>query len=187
MALAVVLLSDQIRGKARQFVERNFRRPRHDYRKQWMAFTKGTSGVLDVHAYCAAVARAVAETFGTSSVTLWLLDAGGQRVVPGGSTEFSQAQARQLVADESEAGYLVRVVVPASIWAPATTASPSATSPTPQPSPTPRPSPADPPTTPSPSPGPPSPPPWRSISPPPPTSSPSPTSPTLAPSATFRP
>lgn len=94
IGLAVLLLSDRLRQAVRTFVSRNFRRPRYDYRREWMAFTRATSTLLDRKALCAAVAARVSETLGIPSVTIWLTDeamAGG--LVLGGSTVYSEGEA----------------------------------------------------------------------------------------------
>jgi putative PEP-CTERM system histidine kinase len=96
--LAALLLSDRLRQGLRSFVSRNFRRPQYDYRKEWMAFTRATRTLVDVKALCAAVASRISETLRIPSVTVWLLEAdeeGGGRVVLGGSTVYSEAEAAE--------------------------------------------------------------------------------------------
>ncbi len=88
VGLAIILLSDQLRQKSRQFINRHFRRPRYDYGQVWTSFTQRTSSLLDLRELCGAVATMVSETFGTPDVTLWLVD-GSERVSLGGSTALS--------------------------------------------------------------------------------------------------
>jgi putative PEP-CTERM system histidine kinase len=110
LGLAVILLSDRVRGRAKRLVDRNLRRPRYDYRKEWMAFARRTSSAVEIRDFCAGAATSVSETFGTPSVTIWLLDEGGERLRPGGSTLYSQADVRKLAADETQAVYLPRLM-----------------------------------------------------------------------------
>ena len=95
IALAGLLLSDRLRQLLRGFVSRNFRRPEYDYRKEWLAFTRATSTLLDVKALGAAVAARVSETLRVPSVTVWLLgqhDEAGA-IALGGSTIYAEAEA----------------------------------------------------------------------------------------------
>jgi putative PEP-CTERM system histidine kinase len=95
VGLAGLLLSDRLRAAVRGFVTRNFRRPQYDYRKEWTAFTRATTTLIDTRALCTAVAARVSETLRVPSVTVWLLEegepAGG--IVLGGSTIYSDAEA----------------------------------------------------------------------------------------------
>jgi putative PEP-CTERM system histidine kinase len=97
IVLAGLLLSDHLRQAARGFVNRNFHRPQYDYRKEWAAFTRATSTLLDVKALCAAVAARVSETLRVPSATVWLLEqgegAGG--VTLGGSTVYAEGEAAE--------------------------------------------------------------------------------------------
>jgi putative PEP-CTERM system histidine kinase len=95
VGLAGLSLSDRLRAAVRGFVTRNFRRPHYDYRKEWAAFTRATTTLIDTEALCAAVAARVSETLRVPSVTVWLLEEGDSagRVVPGGSTIYSDAEA----------------------------------------------------------------------------------------------
>jgi putative PEP-CTERM system histidine kinase len=94
VGLTGLLLSDRLRQRVRAFVSRNFRRPHYDYRKEWVAFTRATSTLLEMKALCAAVAGRVSETLRVPSVTVWLLeeDSAG-RVALGGSTVYSEGEA----------------------------------------------------------------------------------------------
>ena len=72
--LAVLLLSEKIRQRIRQFVSRHFRRPQYDFRKIWTQFTQSTSSAIDNPALCAASAELISETFNILSVGIWLFD-----------------------------------------------------------------------------------------------------------------
>ena len=97
VALAGLLLSDRLRQRLRGFVSRNFHRPQYDYRKEWLAFTRATSTLLDVKPLAAAVASRISETLRVPSVTVWLL---GQQdeaaaVTLGGSTVYAEREAAE--------------------------------------------------------------------------------------------
>ncbi|PYQ17317.1 MAG: PEP-CTERM system histidine kinase PrsK [Acidobacteria bacterium] len=94
IGLVGLLLSDRLRGAVHGFVTRNFRRPHYDYRKEWTAFTRATTTLIDTRAVCSAVAARVSETLRVPSVTVWLLEEGEPGgVVLGGSTIYSDAEA----------------------------------------------------------------------------------------------
>jgi putative PEP-CTERM system histidine kinase len=93
LGLSVLLLSEGLRQRLRGFVARNFRRPRYDYRAEWLAFTRATRTLLDLRALCAAVASRVSDTLHIPSVTFWLREEGGGGLVLGGSTVYSEAEA----------------------------------------------------------------------------------------------
>jgi hypothetical protein len=61
--LGVVVLSDRVQQKIKLFVSRNFRRPVHDYRTVWSAFTERTGALLDQTELCRAVVKLISETF----------------------------------------------------------------------------------------------------------------------------
>lgn len=96
LGLAVVLLSDELRQRIKRYISRNFYRSLYDYRKEWMAFTQRTTSLVGMNDLCAAVSKMVAETFGVSSVTIWLLGEGPNEVSLGGSTGFSEIDVRKL-------------------------------------------------------------------------------------------
>jgi len=100
VGLAALVLSGQLRQAAKGFISRNLRRPRYDYRKEWMAFTRRTASLLETSSLCAAVTRMVSETFGAPSVTIWLLEETRETIGFGGSTVFAEAQAREMLAAE---------------------------------------------------------------------------------------
>jgi len=92
VALAVLLLSDALRLRARRFIARHFERPRYDYRREWTTFTERTTSLVEVSALCAAVTKRAAEIFGVASATLWLFDEAEGEPFFGGSTALSEAQ-----------------------------------------------------------------------------------------------
>ena len=72
--LAVLLLSEKIQQRIRQFVSRHFARPQYDFRRVWTQFTESTSSAIDDSALCAASAELISETFNVLSVGIWLFD-----------------------------------------------------------------------------------------------------------------
>jgi putative PEP-CTERM system histidine kinase len=107
LALTVFMLSDELRQNVKKLIYRHMQRPRHDYRKQWLTFTERTTSLMDMKLLCAAIAKIVAETFGVSSVSVWLLDDARERLILGGSTFFTEAQARDLKSAEQGAPLLI--------------------------------------------------------------------------------
>jgi hypothetical protein len=96
IVLVVVLLTQELREKAKRFIVRNFKRPQYDYRKEWTTFTERTTSITDTKHLCAVVAGIVAETFGAPSVSIRLLGETSQQVVLRGSTAFSSGEADPL-------------------------------------------------------------------------------------------
>jgi putative PEP-CTERM system histidine kinase len=103
LGLAVLALSDRLRERVQQFVNRNFRRPQYDYRREWAAFTMATSTLVDRKALCAAVAARVSETLRVPSVTVWIYDEAGTRLALGGSTIYSDSEAGSWLATHGHA------------------------------------------------------------------------------------
>jgi len=96
VGLVVVLLTQELRQRIKGFLVRNLKRPQYDYRKEWKTFTERTTSLTDTRCLCATVTGIVAETFGTPSVSIWLLGETPQTVVLGGSTVFSSSEPDRL-------------------------------------------------------------------------------------------
>lgn len=90
--LAVLLLSDRVRQERRRLISRHFRRPQHDFRKVWTLFTERISSASDEGELCNAVAKLICETFDVLSVTIWLLNNEGNRLLMGASTSQSRKE-----------------------------------------------------------------------------------------------
>src|SRR5262245_11627701 len=104
VALAVVLLSEQLRQKLKLFINRHFYRARYDYRQKWTTFTERTTSVVDVQGLCAVVVKMMSETFGVPAVTIWLFDEDAPEVLSiGGSTVFSRP-ARDVLGEHKATG-----------------------------------------------------------------------------------
>jgi len=100
LGLAVILFSDKVRRRFKMAVSRHLKRPYYDYRKEWASFTEKTANVTDIVDLCNIVARIVSRTFDTLSVTIWLTDEAGERVVMAGSTVFAEGKFRELAEIE---------------------------------------------------------------------------------------
>ena len=95
--LAVLLLSDRARQSLQLFVSRHFKRPQHDFRQIWARFTQSLSVALDETALGTIAARLISETFGALSVSTWLFDEQGERLIRVSSTSDADAGARATI------------------------------------------------------------------------------------------
>jgi len=110
LGLTIILLSDELRQRSKQLINRHFKRPRHDYRKAWEMFTQQTTSLVEVKGLCEAVSKMVSKTFGVPAVTLWLLDESQKHIVLGGSTVFSSDKARDLKVGGNGSSDLLRAM-----------------------------------------------------------------------------
>ncbi|HET6888714.1 MAG TPA: XrtA/PEP-CTERM system histidine kinase PrsK [Candidatus Udaeobacter sp.] len=95
--LAVLLLSDRARQTLQLFVSRHFKRPQHDFRQIWARFTQSLSVALDETVLATIASRLISETFGALSVSTWLFDEQGERLIRVSST----SDAEQAQSDDS--------------------------------------------------------------------------------------
>jgi putative PEP-CTERM system histidine kinase len=95
--LAVLLLSDRARQSLQLFISRHFKRPQHDFRQIWARFARSLSSALDETALGTIAARLISETFGALSVSTWLFDQQGERLIRVSST----SDAEQAPSDDS--------------------------------------------------------------------------------------
>lgn len=107
-ALAVLLLSDRLRQKIRQFVSRHFQRPQHDFRKVWADFTRGMANRLNAPSLCNTAAELVSKTFKVLSVTIWRLDERNSRLIFGASTSQTERAAGEGEWDATMSGAILR-------------------------------------------------------------------------------
>lgn len=96
IGLAVILLSDRLRMKRKRFISRHLKRPIYDYQKIWENFTDRTTSITNTSDLCQAIVKIVSETLEILSVTIWLVDEKQERLVFGGSTVYTEAQAGNL-------------------------------------------------------------------------------------------
>jgi putative PEP-CTERM system histidine kinase len=88
--LAILLLSDRAQQSLQLFVSRHFKRPQHDFRQIWARFTRSLSVALDDTALGTIAARLISETFGALSVSTWLFDEHGERLIRVSSTSNAE-------------------------------------------------------------------------------------------------
>ncbi len=74
IVLFSLLFSDRVRKKTKRFISRHFRRPVHDYRKEWGKFTAGTASILNPKELAGYVVKTISSTFEALSVTVWVFD-----------------------------------------------------------------------------------------------------------------
>jgi putative PEP-CTERM system histidine kinase len=84
--LAMLLLSDRARQSLQLFISRHFKRPQHDFRQIWARFTRSLAVALDETALSTIAGRLISETFGALSVSTWLFDEHGERLIRVSST-----------------------------------------------------------------------------------------------------
>lgn len=82
MALAVVLLSYDVRHRVKSLVTRHFFKDKHDYRKQWLDLTERLSSKPTVESIAPALAAMLFETFWIRDSYLWLADEQERDLVP---------------------------------------------------------------------------------------------------------
>ncbi len=102
LGLFVLLLSDRVRHKIRYFISVHMKRPKYDYRKEWMKFTEQTSMITDPGEFCMKVARMISDTLEVLSVTVWLFDETNYRLKPAGSTVFSGGELGHKISEKFE-------------------------------------------------------------------------------------
>jgi putative PEP-CTERM system histidine kinase len=102
VALALILLSTELRQKAKEFLNRHLKRPTHDYRRIWDAFTRRTSAVVEVEPLAAAITKITAETFGCAAATIWLVRQGENKIQLGGSSAVSTGRAASILMEHDQ-------------------------------------------------------------------------------------
>jgi putative PEP-CTERM system histidine kinase len=110
LGLTVILLSNKLHQQIKRFVNLHLRRPKYDYRSVWTSFTHRTASLIGINEVCAPVTKMVAETFGVPCVNIWLLDEAQENLILGGSTVFSQAEARDFVKDRKAVGEFIKAM-----------------------------------------------------------------------------
>jgi putative PEP-CTERM system histidine kinase len=105
LGIAVLLLSDSLRFKIRNFISRHFQRPPYDYRKVWASFTERLTSMIDLRDLSNAMARTISETFGVACVSVWVNDEIRGAPVLSGSTHLA-ANSEPHPELQSEIGFL---------------------------------------------------------------------------------
>jgi len=112
LRLVTLLLSVELRQPMRGFVNRHLQRPSYDYRQVWDKFTQHTSAIVEVEPLCAAITKTVAETFGCSVATIWLVKRGECKIALGGTTALPEARAREILRDYDDGRALIDIMEP---------------------------------------------------------------------------
>ena len=97
LGLTVILLSNQMREKIRQFISLYFKRSQYDYRVIWTSFTQRTASLLGIKDICGTVTKMVSEIFGVPCVTILLVGETQRKLSMGGSTVFSSDQIQDFI------------------------------------------------------------------------------------------
>lgn len=107
VGLSIILLSDRLRRKTKQFISSHLKRPQYDYRKEWTEFTHMTTSLTDTKDLCSAMVKKVSNTFETLSVAIWLVEEKEERLILGGSTALTELQAQNVIRDLKTGGELI--------------------------------------------------------------------------------
>lgn len=91
--LAVVLLSDRLRQRIHEFLDRHFAKAQHDSVHIWTEFSRGLSNVKHQSGLCANVVKLVSDTFKVLSVTIWLVDERTEHLIAFASTARQPGEA----------------------------------------------------------------------------------------------
>lgn len=75
LALAALLLSEDVRWRVKRLLGRHFYRSKYDYRDQWMTFTKRLSSLVALDELAPQLVAAVTEAIGATKAALYLVDA----------------------------------------------------------------------------------------------------------------
>lgn len=81
LAVFAVILSDRAQQDLTTWTRRHFRRPTHDYRRIWNRFSREIPDRLDPQAVGRTVTRIAADALEALTVTLWLHEGGGLRLL----------------------------------------------------------------------------------------------------------
>jgi putative PEP-CTERM system histidine kinase len=100
--LALLLLSAELRQRAKRFVNRHLKRPSHDYRAIWDEFTRRTSPLVEIAPLSTAIANIAAETFGCASATIWLVREGERKLMLAGSSALSVEQGAEMLGNHGD-------------------------------------------------------------------------------------
>jgi putative PEP-CTERM system histidine kinase len=107
LLLALLLLSERVRWRAKEWVSRHFNRPIYDYRQVWKTFTEGTTRRVEQGDLCSSIARLISEIFQAQSVTVWLADERNEKLQFAASTSLSAEKAAQLQMDPADAAEVI--------------------------------------------------------------------------------
>lgn len=93
IALFLLLFSEQVRRRAKVFVNKHFYHHKHDYREAWLGFTGRLASCGNLNDVMDAVLTTYRETFGLKGCSLYLRDKGGAAYLPAASQGVTGARA----------------------------------------------------------------------------------------------
>ena len=96
IVFAAIFLSDRLRNMRKRFVSRLLRRPQNDYQKIWENFAEKTTSVTNTSDLCHIIVKIISDTLEILTVSIWLFDEKQEKLLFGGSTVFTVAQAKEL-------------------------------------------------------------------------------------------
>jgi putative PEP-CTERM system histidine kinase len=108
--LTMVLFSDRVRMRTRQFISRHFQRPLYDYRTLWRTFAEATARRVEQTDFCKALAKLLSEVFQALSVSIWLVDESKQKLQLAASTSILQAKEDEVELEATDASELIAVL-----------------------------------------------------------------------------
>jgi putative PEP-CTERM system histidine kinase len=91
IALASVLLSENVRWRIKRFVALNFYRSKYDYREQWIAFTKRLGSLISLQELGPQLVGAVTDAIGAARGVLYLANERDGRYQLLGAVEMDRA------------------------------------------------------------------------------------------------
>lgn len=93
LGFATLLLSEDVRWRAKQFLSRNFYGSKYDYRAQWVSFTNRLASLLTLEELVPQLVSSVAEAVGATRAWLYLADAEDGRYRLAGASGGGRAPA----------------------------------------------------------------------------------------------
>jgi putative PEP-CTERM system histidine kinase len=79
LGLAIFLLSEDVRWRAKRFLSRHFYASKYDYRDQWISFTKRLGSLVTVEELAPELVSAIVDAVGTTKGALYLFDSNDTR------------------------------------------------------------------------------------------------------------
>ncbi len=96
LGVALLLLSDRMNLRIKQFISRHLKRPRYDYRRIWSEMAALTGSVLDPNDLAPPLARLVCTNLDLLTVGVWLRDPPGEDLKLAASTDSAAPRGLRL-------------------------------------------------------------------------------------------
>lgn len=112
LALATVLLSEDVRWRAKRFIARHFYRSKYDYRQQWIGFTARLGSRVTLEELAPEILAAIAGAVGATRAVLYVADEPHRHYHLAGGLDVDRAPASLVGSDihtlaDAEAGPLI--------------------------------------------------------------------------------